>query len=125
MTESENNTFNLNLFDDDFEKHTEKINEYYEYLETHDFIELDWKCPGRKTLQTKVEEKPTVFETPTKDTNSSKMEFDFEDEPSNSSVKFNTPNRAPKTTLSANKKKTVTTFNSVMEKIKKQHGTPK
>lgn len=50
------------------------------------------------------------------------MEFDFEDEPS-SAVKFGTTSRTPKT-MSANKKKTVTTFGSVLEKIKK-HGAPK
>jgi len=34
-------------------------------LETHSFIELDWKCPGRKNIQQKIEEKVTpVFETP-------------------------------------------------------------
>lgn len=49
------------------------------------------------------------------------MEFDFEEE--QPAVKFGNPNRTPKS-LSANKKKTVTTFGSVMEKIKK-HGTPK
>lgn len=37
-------------------------------LETHNFIELDWKCPGRKTIQPKVEEKAApVFETPPKE----------------------------------------------------------
>lgn len=34
-------------------------------LETHDFIELNWKCPGRKTPQ-KAEDTPKV-ETPSKD----------------------------------------------------------
>ena len=48
------------------------------------------------------------------------MEFDFEDEPSSFTVN---PNRTPKTI--SNKKKTVTTFNSVMERIKKHGNTPK
>ncbi|CRK87077.1 CLUMA_CG000860, isoform A [Clunio marinus] len=122
MTESES-SFNLTCFDDDFDKHTEEINEYYEYLETHDFIELNWKCPGRKTPQ-KAEDIPKV-ETPTKELQHSKnMEFDFEDElPEPSTTKFGTPNRTPKAT-SASKKKT-TTFSQIMDKMKKSHGTPK
>ena len=48
------------------------------------------------------------------------MEFDFEDEPSSFTVN---PNRTPKTL--SNKKKTVTTFGSVMERIKKHGNTPK
>lgn len=82
MTETEA-SFNLTCFEDDFEKHAEEINEYYECnssrnckfrhllniffidLETHDFIELNWKCPGRRTPQ-KAEDAPKV-ETPTKE----------------------------------------------------------
>lgn len=85
MTETEA-SFNLTCFDDDFDKHTEEINEYYECkfikiikfalrcllylffcidLETHDYIELNWKCPGRRTPQ-KAEDAPKL-ETPTKE----------------------------------------------------------
>lgn len=34
-------------------------------LETHDFIELNWKCPGRRTPQ-KADDAPKI-ETPTKE----------------------------------------------------------
>lgn len=34
-------------------------------LETHDYIELNWKCPGRRTPQ-KAEDIPKL-ETPTKE----------------------------------------------------------
>ena len=48
-----------------------KINKQFDILtdlETHSFIELDWKCPGRKNIQQKVEEKVTpVFETQPKE----------------------------------------------------------
>ena len=51
------------------------------------------------------------------------MEFDFQDEvaESSTSTKFGTPGRTPKT-LSAKKK---TTFNQVLDKMKKSHLTPK
>lgn len=53
---------------------------------------------------------------------SKNMEFDFQDEPSDTaSTKFGTPNRTPKS-LSATKKKT--TFSQVLDKMKKTH-TPK
>lgn len=52
------------------------------------------------------------------------MEFDFQDEPSETtSAKFGTPNRTPKT-LSSTKKK-ATTFSQIMDKMKKTHGAPK
>lgn len=52
------------------------------------------------------------------------MEFDFQDEPSETtSAKFGTPNRTPKA-LSATKKK-ATTFSQIMDKMKKSHATPK
>lgn len=52
------------------------------------------------------------------------MEFDFQDEPSETtSAKFGTPNRTQKS-LSANKKK-ATTFSQIIDKMKKTHGTPK
>lgn len=86
MTETEA-SFNLTCFEDDFDKHIEEINEYYECkclmivatnicqtnaaifvldLETHDYIELNWKCPGRKTPQ-KAEDSQKAVETPTKE----------------------------------------------------------
>ena len=34
-------------------------------LETHDYIDLNWKCPGRKSMK-KTEEKE-VFQTPAKE----------------------------------------------------------
>jgi hypothetical protein len=40
-------------------KHQINFN-FLEDLETHDFIELNWKCPGRKTPQQKAEEAPKV-----------------------------------------------------------------
>lgn len=49
------------------------------------------------------------------------MEFDFQDEVAESSTKFGTPGRTPKT-LNAKKK---TTFNQVLDKMKKSHLTPK
>lgn len=54
---------------------------------------------------------------------SKNMEFDFQDEvaESSTSTKFGTPGRTPKT-LSAKKK---TTFNQVLDKMKKSHATPK
>lgn len=93
-------------------------------LETHDFLELNWKCPGRKAPKTQ-EEAPKI-ETPTKEQQNTTMEFDFEDEAplETSSAKFGTPNRTPKA-LSSTKKKT-TTFSQIMDKMKnKNHGTPK
>lgn len=33
MTDNESSSFNLNCFDDDFDKHVEEINEYYECKE--------------------------------------------------------------------------------------------
>lgn len=54
--------------------------------------------------------------------NSKNMEFDFQDEPEQS-AKFGTPNRTPKA-LSSTKKK-ATTFSQIMDKMKKNHGTPK
>lgn len=116
MVENESSSFNLNCFDDDFEniKHIEEINDYYECsskkclililkllthqtiadLETHDFIELNWKCPGRKSMQKTEEKDSQVFQqTPDfchKAKESQKMEFDFEDEKNDSSaVKLN------------------------------------
>lgn len=136
MTETD--SFNLTCFDDDFESLgiSMQINEYYECkwqspwlgkklkhsildLETHDFIELNWKCPGKRTPK-KVEE-ITKIETPTKEQNTS-LEFDFQDEPQEPS-KFGTPKR--QNTLSVTKKKT-TTFSQIMDKMKnKNHSTPK
>lgn len=110
MAENESSSFNLNCFDDDFEniKHIEEINDYYECrvqkkcliikllthqkpftdLETHDFIELNWKCPGRKSMQ-KTEEKDSQVFQAKEAKESQKMEFDFEDEKDSSAVKLN------------------------------------
>lgn len=90
MTENESSSFNLNCFDDDFEniKHIEEINEYYECkvnkvwfktnlltngilwitdLETNDYIDLNWKCPGRKSMQKTEEKDSQVLKTPAKE----------------------------------------------------------
>lgn len=92
-------------------------------LETHDFIELNWKCPGKRAPK-KVEEIAKI-ETPTKEQNTS-LEFDFQDEPQETATtpsKFGTPKR--QNTLSVTKKKT-TTFSQIMDKMKnKNHATPK
>lgn len=85
---------------------------------------MNWKCPGRRTPQ-KAEEAPKI-ETPSKEQQSTTMEFDFQEEEllPTPSAKFGTPNRTPKA-LSATKKKT-TTFSQIMDKMKnKTHGTPK
>lgn len=36
-------------------------------LENHDYIELNWKCPGRKSLQKAEDKEPQIYQTPPKE----------------------------------------------------------
>ncbi|KAG4065873.1 hypothetical protein HA402_012551 [Bradysia odoriphaga] len=101
--------------DEDLEPPPEELEAMYQKLENGSILDLQWKCPGRRSVPTP----PTAVEaeipvTPEKEIVSKNKEFDFMDEVAKPTMRVR-PNTTPKTSA---KKKTAN-FAGVLDAMKK------
>uniref|UniRef100_A0A336M451 CSON010314 protein n=1 Tax=Culicoides sonorensis TaxID=179676 RepID=A0A336M451_CULSO len=101
---------------EDCEPTPEELDAIYTTLDKGGFIELQWKCPGKRAPSPIRKEEVKPIETPEQKAKAAKeMEFDFMDD-----VALPTMRQRTQTPKTGNKKKT-TNFAGVLDQMKK-HG---